>query len=609
MPDRCAPARGLPAPAEPPARGRHDQRAARPADGEVPPVGGARRHARRRPDAGVGSHPRAARRRRRHRAGGPGRLRADGGRAGARHPRRRQQPRQHPARGRGWCRPSGCCSTSRSMPSTTASATASSTCSPRTARSSPPPARAASCGSGASRPKEAPPHDRRPTRHDLAAPRPPRTAPARPASSSWPTSATPTCGRPRPTAPTPSRRWPSPRRGSRGCGSARPSCRPSRGPRPAWRSPWPRWPTPRPAASRSASASSSNVIVERWNGVPVRRAVQAGPRHGAVPQGGAQWREGRPRATTRFEVQGFRLGVRPEVTPNDPGRRPAARDAAPGRPRGATAPSSTGSRPRTWPRWRRSSTPQGPDKEIVCRIFVCPSEDAEAVRTRRASSPSPPTSTCRSTPRSTSGWAGATQLQGMWDAWKAGDRKAALAAIPDDLVDELIVHGSPEQCRATHPALLRQRRDHVVVGAHAARPRSTTGRRCGPWRRAAPEPERRHAAAGWAGGWRRCASWSASRAARRRACSARSARAWATPASPTRRVRASSRRAAGTGVVEEPELLAGGGGGLGHVGHHGEGVSQSRPAWSSASSAALSGQVRVPSSPPLGTSSSPWVSR
>ena len=41
------------------------------------------------------------------------------------------------------------------------------------------------------------------------------------------------------------------------------------------------------------------------------------------------------------------------------------------------------------------------------------------------------------------------QLQGMWDAWKAGDRKAALAEIPDQVVDDLIVHGSPAQCRKT----------------------------------------------------------------------------------------------------------------------------------------------------------------
>jgi alkanesulfonate monooxygenase SsuD/methylene tetrahydromethanopterin reductase-like flavin-dependent oxidoreductase (luciferase family) len=36
----------------------------------------------------------------------------------------------------------------------------------------------------------------------------------------------------------------------------------------------------------------------------------------------------------------------------------------------------------------------------------------------------------------------------MWDAWQAGDRKAALAAIPDEVVDDLIVHGSPAECRA-----------------------------------------------------------------------------------------------------------------------------------------------------------------
>jgi alkanesulfonate monooxygenase SsuD/methylene tetrahydromethanopterin reductase-like flavin-dependent oxidoreductase (luciferase family) len=38
-------------------------------------------------------------------------------------------------------------------------------------------------------------------------------------------------------------------------------------------------------------------------------------------------------------------------------------------------------------------------------------------------------------------------LRPMWDAWAAGDRKGALAAIPDSLVDELIVHGSYEECR------------------------------------------------------------------------------------------------------------------------------------------------------------------
>ena len=35
-----------------------------------------------------------------------------------------------------------------------------------------------------------------------------------------------------------------------------------------------------------------------------------------------------------------------------------------------------------------------------------------------------------------------------WEQWKAGDRKAAVASIPDQVVDDLIVHGSPAACRA-----------------------------------------------------------------------------------------------------------------------------------------------------------------
>jgi alkanesulfonate monooxygenase SsuD/methylene tetrahydromethanopterin reductase-like flavin-dependent oxidoreductase (luciferase family) len=37
----------------------------------------------------------------------------------------------------------------------------------------------------------------------------------------------------------------------------------------------------------------------------------------------------------------------------------------------------------------------------------------------------------------------------MWAAWKAGDRKQALDEIPDSVVDDLVVHGTPDQCRAT----------------------------------------------------------------------------------------------------------------------------------------------------------------
>jgi alkanesulfonate monooxygenase SsuD/methylene tetrahydromethanopterin reductase-like flavin-dependent oxidoreductase (luciferase family) len=38
-------------------------------------------------------------------------------------------------------------------------------------------------------------------------------------------------------------------------------------------------------------------------------------------------------------------------------------------------------------------------------------------------------------------------LAAMWDLWRAGDRKAAVESVPDSVVDQLVVHGTPQQCR------------------------------------------------------------------------------------------------------------------------------------------------------------------
>jgi alkanesulfonate monooxygenase SsuD/methylene tetrahydromethanopterin reductase-like flavin-dependent oxidoreductase (luciferase family) len=78
---------------------------------------------------------------------------------------------------------------------------------------------------------------------------------------------------------------------------------------------------------------------------------------------------------------------------------------------------------------------------------VCPSEDAEAVRAAGKYA----IAAYLNVPvyAAFHDWLGRGDvLADMWSAWKAGDRKAALAAIPDHVVDELIVHGSPSQCRA-----------------------------------------------------------------------------------------------------------------------------------------------------------------
>jgi probable F420-dependent oxidoreductase len=89
----------------------------------------------------------------------------------------------------------------------------------------------------------------------------------------------------------------------------------------------------------------------------------------------------------------------------------------------------------------------GPGKEIVARIFVCPSEDAATVRAAGRFA----IAAYLNVPvyAAFHEWLGrGPQLKGMWEAWQAGDRKAATAAIPDEVVDDLIIHGSPEQCRA-----------------------------------------------------------------------------------------------------------------------------------------------------------------
>lgn len=89
----------------------------------------------------------------------------------------------------------------------------------------------------------------------------------------------------------------------------------------------------------------------------------------------------------------------------------------------------------------------GPGKEIVARIFVCPSEDTDAVRAMGRFA----IAAYLNVPvyAAFHEWLGrGPALKPMWDAWQAGDRKAATAAIPDEVVDALIVHGSAAACRA-----------------------------------------------------------------------------------------------------------------------------------------------------------------
>jgi alkanesulfonate monooxygenase SsuD/methylene tetrahydromethanopterin reductase-like flavin-dependent oxidoreductase (luciferase family) len=90
------------------------------------------------------------------------------------------------------------------------------------------------------------------------------------------------------------------------------------------------------------------------------------------------------------------------------------------------------------------TSPDGFD--VVARIFVCPTADADHARNvgRRLIAAYLTVPAYAAFHR----WLGRESvLTPVWRAWSAGDRKAALAAIPDPLVDELIMHGSPAECR------------------------------------------------------------------------------------------------------------------------------------------------------------------
>jgi probable F420-dependent oxidoreductase len=186
--------------------------------------------------------------------------------------------------------------------------------------------------------------------------------------------------------------------------------------------------------------TSSDTIVERWNGIPFTEPYQ------------------KARDTLRFlrkvlagekvtdealGVKGFKLESAPPVAPPivlaalRPGMLKLAAREADGAITNWLAPHDV-------PKVRAEL---GEGKELIARIFVCPSSDAEEARSLGrwliTSYMNVPVY------RAFHQWLGRGEaLQPMNDAWDAGDRQGALKAIPDEVVDDLVVHGSPAECRA-----------------------------------------------------------------------------------------------------------------------------------------------------------------
>jgi probable F420-dependent oxidoreductase len=188
--------------------------------------------------------------------------------------------------------------------------------------------------------------------------------------------------------------------------------------------------------------TSSNVIVQRWNDIPFEQPYQH-TRDTIRFLRAALTGEKVTEEYETFKVDGFRLGVRVKEQPpilvgalREGMLRLAGREGD-----GAIVNWLSAEDVRT------VAPIVGEGKEVAARIFVMPSEDRAAVRqlgTRLIAE-------YLNVPvyAAFHEWVGRGEaLRDMWTAWQAGDRKRATESIPDEVLDDLIVHGSPEECAA-----------------------------------------------------------------------------------------------------------------------------------------------------------------
>jgi probable F420-dependent oxidoreductase len=187
--------------------------------------------------------------------------------------------------------------------------------------------------------------------------------------------------------------------------------------------------------------TSSQVAVEQWNGIPFDKPYQRS-RDMLRFLREALAGEKVTREYETFSVNGFRLDPAPEIPPAL-----ALAALRPGMVKLAAA--EAGIAITNWlaptdvPRVREVA---GADCELVARIFVCPTADADTARyigkRMVAAYLTVPVYAAFHQ------WLGRGDvIEPMLTAWNSGDRKGALAAIPDELVDELVIHGPPEYCR------------------------------------------------------------------------------------------------------------------------------------------------------------------
>lgn len=188
--------------------------------------------------------------------------------------------------------------------------------------------------------------------------------------------------------------------------------------------------------------SSSDVIVERWNGLSFDRPLKR-VRDTVAFLRAALAGEKVTEDYDTFSVKGFRLSRPPRVAPPIyvAALRPAmlglAADVADGVILNWLAAGDM----------TKALAAMGTKKEVVARIFVVPESNPDKARAigRRLITSYLTVPAYAEYHR----WLGRSESLGeMWEAWARGDRARALDAVPDEVVDDLIVHGDAQACKA-----------------------------------------------------------------------------------------------------------------------------------------------------------------
>ena len=203
--------------------------------------------------------------------------------------------------------------------------------------------------------------------------------------------------------------------------------------------------------------SSSNVIVERWNDVPFVKPLSA------VRDAIATLR---PVLTGERGHGGFKL----ETAPTTP--IPIVVAALRGRMLALAAAEGDGA----FSNWLPLSGVRqvvdafgAPEKELVCRFFCIPEPAEEAMGLAKWMFAAYGTVGVYADFFRWLGWG--ERIEPMLAAWKAGDRAEALELVPEELVREIFLFGTPEQMRERARAFVEAGITTLVLTPIAEPPR------------------------------------------------------------------------------------------------------------------------------------------